>query len=340
MARGVVFALFAAASFGITTPAVKVFSAHAGAFATAALLYAGAALASVGRADRSREAPVRRAHARRIVAVAIVGGVVAPVLLAHGLRSTGGATASLLLNFEALFTALVGWRLYREHLGRRFALAIVLMLAGGACLVVAREGRQASAGWGAAAIVGAAMAWAADNAFTRALADLDVVQVTRLKGVIAATSSAAVAIVSGSRFPPLGDAIGLVACGVVGYGVSLRLYLGAQRRIGAGRTGAIFSAGPFVGAIAAWIMGDRSGGMLLSLSALLFAGGVVLQATEAHAHGHRHDALDHEHPHRHDDGHHDHAHDPPFEGEHSHPHRHEPVTHEHPHAADLHHQHH
>ncbi len=136
-ARGGILAVAAAVTFGATTPVVKRLGMNVGPFPTAMLLYAGAALASVRGFGprRSHEASLRPQNALRVLAVALAGALFAPACLAWGLQHTSGASASLLLNFEAAFTVLLGWRLYHEHLGRRIVLALTLMLAGGACLV-------------------------------------------------------------------------------------------------------------------------------------------------------------------------------------------------------------
>jgi hypothetical protein len=160
-----------------------------------------------------------------------------------------------------------------------------------------------------------------------------------VKGSLGAAATAMVAILRGEHAPELSHACVLLACGATGYGVSLYLYLLAQRRIGAGRTGSVFALAPFIGAAIAWAVGDRHAGALALGSVALFAAGVSLHLTERHGHRHKHEAVEHEHTHRHDDGHHMHAHDPPFAGEHSHPHRHERVEHEHEHAPDIHHTH-
>src|SRR5207237_10887781 len=73
------------------------------------------------------------------------------------------------------------------------------------------------------------------------------------------------------------------------------LYLVAQRRIGAVRTGSVFAAGPFIGAALAWLLGDRHAGIATGLAALAFASGVLLHLTERHAHGHVHPARSEEH---------------------------------------------
>jgi len=159
------------------------------------------------------------------------------------------------------------------------------------------------------------------------------------KSLMGALLSVAIALGFGETAPPYAVALGLIATGGLGYGVSLRCYLLAQRRIGAARTGSIFATAPFVGALAAWLTGQGEIDRSTVLAGCLVALGLYLQLRETHGHEHAHDAMDHEHAHRHDDGHHAHAHDPPVTGEHSHPHRHTPLRHTHPHGQDLHHRH-
>ena len=338
LAGGGLLAILAAVSFGVTTPIIQKLGLGAGAFPTAALLYAGAALASRGRSKSDREAPVRAQHVGRLTLVAFVGAVFAPACLAWGLQRTSGSGASLLLNFEAVFTVLLAWRLYREPIGRRVGLALILMLAGGACLVVAGKS-SAHFGWGAGAVVLATFGWALDNALTRPLADLNPTQVVRWKAGLGATFGLLLSLVLNQPFPEKANMLGLLLCGATGYGLSLRFYLLAQRQVGAARTASIFAVAPFVGAAVAWLMGDRTAGFSTVLAAGLLGLGVYLHLSEKHRHRHTHEPLEHEHAHRHDDGHHDHSHESPVEGEHCHPHHHDSRAHDHPHAPDAHHHH-
>jgi hypothetical protein len=117
------------------------------------------------------------------------------------------------------------------------------------------------------------------------------------------------------------------------------LYLLAQRAFGAARTGSVFAFAPFLGAAAAYGLGERGASWLLLLGGVLMVLGVLLHLAEAHDHAHTHEAIEHEHAHRHDDGHHDHGHDVMPTGAHSHRHRHAAVTHAHPHVPDAHHTH-
>jgi drug/metabolite transporter (DMT)-like permease len=111
--RGGLLALVAAVLFGVSTPLVQKFGTGVDAFATAALLYAGAAVAGALLRQRvEREARVVRGDLTRLLAMAAAGAVVGPVALAWGLQRTSGASASLMLTLEALFTAVLAWRFY------------------------------------------------------------------------------------------------------------------------------------------------------------------------------------------------------------------------------------
>lgn len=338
---GVLLAALAAVTFGVTTPAVAWAGRDLGPFTTAALLYAGAAASSFAlRLVGGRRDPLRRGDVGRVVLVAVFGGAIAPTLLAWGLQRAGATIGALLLNLEAVFTVLLARAVFREPIGRRVAVAVLAMAAGGAALTL---DAWRDSDWGAVgilAVAAATVAWALDNTFTRPLSERDPLEVVGAKGALGATFTTTIALGAGEPSPSTTAVLVLLASGATGYGLSLRFYLLAQRRIGAGRTGSVFALAPFVGAALAFALGDRSAGAWTVVAAVLFGTGVWLHVTERHAHHHVHEPVEHDHAHRHDDDHHDHAHDPPVPGEHAHPHRHERVEHEHDHAPDLHHDHH
>jgi drug/metabolite transporter (DMT)-like permease len=338
--RGGTLALTAAALFGFSTPLVQRVGMGVGAFTTAALLYAGAAI--VGLLSHQRvgsEARVLHSDLPRLLAMAGLGAVLGPVALAWGLQHTSGTGASLLLTLEALFTALLAWRLYRETMDRRVWLAMLLLLAGGVALVLDQGRNNSGQALGLLAVLVATAAWGADNTLSRALAERDPGQVVMLKAALGATATLLIALAAGEPIPGTRATLGLFAIGATGYGLSLRFYLLAQRAFGAARTGSVFAFAPFLGAALAVALGDRSAGWLMGLAGILMLAGTLLHLAEAHGHEHEHEAMQHEHAHRHDDGHHDHGHDPMPVGPHSHPHRHLPARHGHPHVPDAHHSH-
>lgn len=337
---GGLLALLAAVLFGVSTPLIQTLGSGLGPFTTAALLYAGAAAAGALLRQRAeREARLRRQDLRRLVLIALFGAVLGPVALAWGLQRTSGTSASLMLTFEALFTVFLARWLYRESMDRRVWGAVLLLLFGGVCLVV-DQGRSGDARIvGLLAVMVATAAWGIDNTLSRALAERDPGQVVLAKAALGVAATATLAFGFREPLPALSATIGLLVVGASGYGLSLRFYLLAQRAFGAARTGSVFAFAPFVGAVLAIALGDRSATWLSAAGALLMLAGVVLHLAESHGHAHRHERLEHDHAHRHDDGHHSHLHDPLPVGPHSHPHEHRPTEHSHPHVPDAHHTH-
>ena len=338
--RGALLALTAAVLFGISTPLVQRFGAGIGAFATAALLYAGAAAAGALLRQRvEQEARVLSGDFPRLVAMAAAGAVIGPVALAWGLQRTSATSGSLMLTLEALFTVALAWRMYHETMDRRVWTAMVLLMAGGVLLILNQGRDGGTAVWGLLAVMLATAAWGMDNTLSRALAERDPGQVVLAKSVLGTTATTMLAVGFGESLPTLGAAVSLFAVGAAGYGLSLRFYLLAQRAFGAARTGSVFAFAPFIGAALAVVLGDQSISWLMAAGSVLMLAGVVLHLAESHGHEHAHEPTEHEHAHRHDDGHHEHVHDPTPTGAHSHRHRHEPLSHVHPHVPDAHHAH-
>ena len=265
--------------------------------------------------------------------------MIGPVALAWGLQHTSGSSASLMLTLEAVFTAVLAWRWYGETLDKRVVLAVFLMLAGGVFLVIEQGALGQVQLWGLLAVMLATVAWGVDNTLSRGVASRDPGQVVLVKSALGAMCTGALACLFGESTPLAVTAIGLVIIGATGYGLSLRFYLLAQRTFGAARTGSVFAFAPFIGAVGAFALGDRSGSALMVMAGALMMLGVLLHLMEAHAHEHTHDPLEHEHSHRHDDGHHDHMHELMPAVPHNHRHKHEPVTHSHAHVPDAHHGH-
>ena len=339
-ARGAALALTAAVMFGISTPLVQNAGKGVGPFTTSALLYAGAALTGAWlRRPVEREAALRRRDLPRLAWMAFFGAAVGPVALAWGLQHTSGTSASLMLALEALFTAVLAWLFYREVMDRRVWAAMMLLLAGGVVLVIDRGLTGGGQLMGLCAVLAATIAWGTDNTLSRALAERDPAQVVLAKAALGATATSALAYATGEVLPSPATAMALLVIGATGYGLSLRFYLLGQRAFGAARTGSVFASAPFIGALVAIALGDRSLSIGMAVGGLLMLAGVALHLAESHSHEHVHELLEHEHAHTHDDAHHDHSHDSMPHGAHSHAHVHLPNRHAHAHVPDVHHVH-
>ena len=338
---GVAAALGAALLFGGGTPFAKGLLSDVSPWLLAGLLYLGSGL------GLSLYRVVRRAPSVRLAAgewpwfagAIFSGGVIGPVLLMFGLSGMSASGASLLLNAEAVFTALLAWFAFRENFDRRIALGMVAIVAGAVVLSWPGDAQIASL-WSALAVLGACLAWGVDNNLTRKVSLTDATWIASVKGWAAGSVNLVLAVLLGASWPPLIHVAGTLLVGCFAYGVSLALFVTALRHLGTARTGAYFSVAPFFGALLAIPLLGEAVNMQLLIAGALMALGVWLHLTERHAHPHEHESLAHAHRHVHDE-HHQHQHDFPWNGDepHTHDHQHAPLRHSHPHYPDSHHRH-
>ena len=339
--RAIAYASLSALLFGASTPFAKLLVGSVPPLALAGLLYLGSGLGLsiwlFARGTKPAKLPLR--DVPWLAAAIAAGGILGPALLMYGLARTEGATASLLLNLEVVFTAVMAWVVFRENVDKRVFIGMVAIAAGGVVLSWEQIPRASSLS-GPLLIAGACLAWALDNNLTRRVSGGDAVVIAALKGLLAGGVNLGLALALGAYLPALGAIALAGVVGLVGYGISLVLFIMALRDLGTARAGAYFSVAPFYGAaIALWLL-DESAGPGFWAAAGLMALGVWLHLTERHEHEHVHEPLTHSHEHVHD-AHHQHAHDAAWDGRepHAHAHEHRRLRHRHPHYPDLHHRH-
>lgn len=338
MRYGIGAALAAALLFGASTPLAKLLLGDASPWLLAGLLYLGSGLGlALTLLPRKGLQKFAAGEALALAGAIAAGGIAGPLLLLWGLVRMPASAAALLLNAEAVFTALIAWFVFRENFDRRIALGMLLIVAGAAVL---SGFSPATSFMPALAVLAACLAWGIDNNLTRKVSLADARQVAMLKGLVAGTTNTALALAAGASLPRLPALGGALLVGWLGYGVSLALFVVALRELGAARTGAYFSTAPFAGALFAVLLLGEPLSASLALAGALMAAGVWLHVSERHEHEHTHEPMEHSHEHVHDE-HHQHAHDFPVPPgtRHSHWHRHERLTHTHPHYPDAHHRH-
>jgi len=334
--RAIAYALLSAALFGASTPLAKLLLGATSPLLLAGLLYLGAGV-GLFLWSRGRLKPIARGDVPWLAAAVAAGGIAGPALLMFGLARTDAATASLLLNLEAVFTAALAWVAFRENVDRRVFAGMVAIVAGGALLSFEGAPHLQS---GMLLIAAACFAWALDNNFTRRISAGDAATLACIKGLVAGSANLSFALFQGASLPAPGIVAAAGIVGLFGYGVSLALFIAALRELGTARTAAYFSVAPFFGAALALIVLGGTAGWAFWGAALLMALGVWLHLSERHRHAHVHAPMAHEHEHVHDE-HHRHAHDFAWDGSepHTHPHRHAALSHSHSHHPDLHHRH-
>jgi len=347
-----VYALLAAALFGASTPIAKILLGKEAPVLLAGLLYMGSGL-GLGLIrlirDRGWKSPQLPAGEWPwLLGAVLFGGVLGPIALLMGLQQTTGATASLLLNLEAVLTALIAWLIFKESADKRLVLGMAVIVMGSLMLSWPAQPEATAQGvdlglhfgLGPVLIGLACLCWAIDNNLTRKVSSSDALFIAGVKGWVAGSVNSLLALSLGLEWPAWPVVVSTLLLGLLGYGLSLVFFVLALRGLGTARTGAYFSTAPFLGALISVLwMGDSTSGVFWG-AALLMALGVWLHLSERHEHPHHHEALTHLHGHRHDE-HHQHDHDFPWDGSepHVHPHAHEEVTHQHPHYPDIHHRH-
>jgi drug/metabolite transporter (DMT)-like permease len=344
MNRNVLYALLAAALFGASTPFAKLLIGDLSPVLLGGLLYLGSGLGlGVARLVRDRgwtSSGLARGEWPWLLGAIFFGGVMGPVALLVGLAHTSGSTASLLLNLEAVLTALIAWLVFRENADRRIVLGMAAIVAGSVVLSWPQGPTGASDWAGPLAVAAACVCWAIDNNLTRKVSASDALFIASSKGLMAGAFNTVLALALGAALPGTSTVLTTMLVGLLGYGVSLVLFVLALRGLGTARTGAYFSTAPFLGAALALLLLGEHPTPAFGLAAALMGLGVYLHLTEQHTHVHTHEPMAHSHRHVHD-AHHQHAHDFAWEAgrPHTHWHEHTAITHKHPHFPDIHHRH-
>ena len=340
---GVPFAIGAAVAFGLSTPLAKMLLGSIDPWMMAGLLYLGSGLGLsiviAIRKFRGRSASEAKLTSRDLPWLAgtvLFGGILGPVLLLFGLDLSDAASASLLLNLEAVFTLLLAWIVFGEHVDRRLFIGAVCIVAG--ALLLSWQGDVGKLSWGAILVALACVSWAIDNNLTRKISGSDPFVLAAIKGLVAGGVNTALALYAGSQWPQLAHISGAMLLGFFSYGLGLVLFIFALRFLGTARTGAYYGTAPFVGAIFATVLLGTPLTAIILMAGALMALGAWFHLAEQHDHEHPHSELEHDHAHVHDE-HHQHAHDGEVTEPHSHLHRHKPLKHNHQHYPDLHHRH-
>ncbi|HAT1795683.1 TPA: EamA family transporter [Legionella pneumophila] len=340
----IVAAFGAAVFFGGSTPFAKALMGQISPLLLAGLLYAGSGLGLILIRlirDRGwRHSGLAKGDKAWLMAAISFGGVLGPILFMFGLQQTSAATTSLLLNLEAVLTALLAWIIFKENTTHRIVLGMLLIVAGGIVLSWPLGKSIEQTVFGPIFIAGACLCWAIDNNLTRQVSAGDSLFIAGSKGLVSGIVNTSAALFLESTLPSWLPISYALLVGFIGYGASLVLFILALRGLGTARTGAYFSTAPFIGAAIAILFFNETTSLSFWIAAVLMGLGVWLHLTEHHEHEHTHKQLVHNHSHVHDE-HHQHNHDSSWDGKepHTHSHHHKTLKHSHPHYPDIHHRH-
>ena len=215
--------------------------------------------------------------------------ILAPIFLMLGINMSSSANASLLGNFEIVATTLIALLVFKEHVSLKIWTAIILITLSSVILSF-EGGGHFQFSLGSAFVLLAAVCWGLENNCTRKISEKSTYQIVTIKGLCCGMGSYVIASVIGESMPQMKYAALAMALGFIAYGLSIFVYIRAQRGLGAAKTSAYYSAAPFIGAFLAFIVnGERITMQCLAGLVFMMAGtALVTLDTLACSHKHAH----------------------------------------------------
>ena len=178
----------------------------------------------------------------------IILDIAAPISLMFGLRLTSAANTSLLNNFEYVATALIAYFIFKEKISRRLGFGITMTIL--SCVILSFEGSAAlNFSKGSVLVLLSAFFWGIENNCTRALSEKDPMIIVLLKGIFCGGTSFVLALLLGERAENLLSIVLALVLGLVSYGLSIFVFVYAQRILGAARTSVYSALTPFLAAV-------------------------------------------------------------------------------------------
>lgn len=292
----IVYAVLAAIFYAINMPVSKLLLRHVGPTFMASFLYLGAgigigAIYLFSKKNRiTTEAKLTKKELPFTIGM-IVLDIAAPIFLMFGLASASSANASLLNNFEIVATTIIAFVVFKEVISARLWIAILLITLSSMLLSI-EDISSLQFSYGSVFILAAAVCWGFENNCTRKISSKSTYQIVMLKGMFSGLGSFIVALIQGEKIQQISYIIFALILGFVAYGLSIFLYIRAQKILGAAKTSAYYAIAPFVGVLLSFaILGESVNDYYLIALLIMLAGSALvvvdtLLVTHTHLHVH------------------------------------------------------
>lgn len=242
----------------------------------------------------------------------VVLDIFAPIFLMLGVSIGSSANASLLGNFEIVATTLIALLFFKETVSKRLWTAILFITI--SSIILSFEGSGSfHFSIGSLFVLLATICWGMENNCTRKISEKSTYQIVTIKGLCCGLGSFVVASVVGESLPSAKYIILAMLLGFVAYGLSIFLYIRAQRDLGAAKTSAYYAVAPFIGTFLAFVINEEQlsvaylVGLLFMIIGTLFVVADTLMKNHSHLHTHlithTHDGSTHTHVITHEHGH-------------------------------------
>lgn len=314
--QSIFFAVLAAVFYAINVPFSKQLLQDVPPTFMASFLYFGAGI-GVGIMylfhwnSEKREERLTRDNLPYTIGMVLLD-ILAPIFLMFGVSIGSSANASLLGNFEIVATTLIALLLFKESVSKKLWTAILFITI--SSIILSFEGSGSfHFSLGSLFVLLATICWGMENNCTRKISKKSTYQIVTIKGLCCGLGSFVVASVVGETLPSARYIILAMLLGFVAYGLSIFLYIRAQRDLGAAKTSAYYAVAPFVGTFLAFIInGEQLSvayliGLFFMIIGTLFVVADTLVKNHSHLHTHlithTHDGSTHTHVITHEHGH-------------------------------------
>ena len=219
----------------------------------------------------------------------IVLDIMAPIFLMIGINIGSVSNASLLGNFEIVATTLIALLIFKEKVTSKLWIAIGFITV--SSIVLSIEGSVSfQFSLGSLFVILATCCWGLENNCTRKISDKSTYEIVLLKGFFSGGGAFIVALILGERIPEIKYIIAALLLGFVAYGLSIFMYIRAQRDLGAAKTSAYYAVAPFVGTFLAFIVNGEKLTLVyfIGLIFMIIGSAVVVYDTMVKRHSHSH----------------------------------------------------
>lgn len=259
--KAIISSLLAAVLFAISTPLSKKLMENIPPTFMAGFLYLGAGV-GVGimyifnykKEDKS----LKLDKSDFKYTIAMIGlDILAPLLLMLGIKLGSASNASLLENFEIVATSLIALIIFKEKVSSRLWIAIFFIIISSFILTF-DDKTSLDFSIGSIFVLLATISWGLENNCTKKISEKSTYQIVTLKGIFSGLGSLFIGLLLKEKIINYKYIFLAMILGFVAYGLSIFLYVRAQRDLGASKTSAYYSVAPFVGAFLAFLInGER-----------------------------------------------------------------------------------
>lgn len=291
----VILAFLAAVFYAINTPVSKFLLNNVTPTFMAAFLYLGAGV-GVGimylfHIKKEEKAERLTKQDLPYTIGMIVLDIAAPIFLMIGIKMGTASNASLLGNFEIVVTTLMALLIFKEQVSGKLWIAIGFITL--SSIVLSFEGSGSfQFSIGSLFVILATCCWGLENNCTRKISDKSTHEIVLLKGIFSGGGSFTIAMVLGEKIPEMIYIAIVMLLGFVAYGLSIFLYIRAQRNLGAAKTSAYYAVAPFIGSFLAFVVNGEKLAVEYFIGLALMLVGTVFVVYDTminhHLHGHTH----------------------------------------------------